>query len=164
MTILIFEGHDNSGKSTIAKAYADRFGGRYYYNPTSKVLVNNNMPVTLQNYYLALHLPAFDQNRLHVIDRFVMSDYVYSEIFNTPKDDYWRHISYELSQPFVKYIVCYKTNTIKEDDVFDRQDEVRQKYLSFKNSEQWPNAFFLDTTDEDLEAQLAKIREVQNVL
>lgn len=159
--ILVFEGHDNSGKSTIAKAYAKRFGGQYYHNPSNQDAIKEHVPLSYQEYYLALHLPCFDRSRLHVIDRFVMSDYVYSEVFGTPVNKKWRDLSYELSQPYVRYIVCYKSGEIAKDNLFDKQEQVRQKYMSFMNEPMWSNSFFIDTTDENLESQLKRIRNYQ---
>ena len=159
--ILVFEGHDNSGKSTIAQAYAKRFGGQYYHNPSNQDAIKEHVPLSYQEYYLALHLPCFDQRRLHVIDRFVMSDYVYSDIFGTPINKKWRDESYRISQPYVRYVVCYKTGDIVKDNLFDKQELVRQRYMSFMDDPMWPNAFFIDTTDENLEHQLRAIRGYQ---
>ena len=101
---------------------------------------------------------AFDPLKVHVLDRFAMSDYVYSKVFGSPVDLEFLEKACKISLPYAKYIVCYKDiNALQKDEIFDKQAQVRDAYLSFKNRTDLFDSFYLNTTDENLEAQLDAI-------
>lgn len=160
--IVIFEGHDNSGKSTIAKAYASAENGIYIRDDTLKSAALENINQTYARFQLALLLPCIDNSKLIVIDRAILSHLVYSKVFNQPcnKELAYRTCKILDSSKQVIHVICYKTDNIIEDDLFDKQNEVRKEFNSL--SSEFNNILKLDTTDCNLNAQLNQIRTFVN--
>ena len=156
--IVIFEGHDNSGKSSIAKAFAELENGIYIQDDTLKDAARENVNQTYARFQLALFLPCFDSSKLIIIDRAILSHLVYSIVFNQPHNKALAERTRKLLDLSgqVVHIICYKTNEIAEDDVFDKQEAVRQEFS--KLTSEFNNILMLDTTEQDLDAQLEQIR------
>lgn len=156
--IVIFEGHDNSGKSSIAKAFAKLENGTYIQDDTLKDAVRENVNQTYARFQLALFLPCFDKSKLIVIDRAILSHLVYSTVFNQLCNKALAERTRKLldSSKQVVHIICYKTNKIAKDDVFDKQEVIKQEFS--KLTSEFNNILMLDTTEQDLDAQLDQIR------
>lgn len=156
--IVIFEGHDNSGKSTIAKAYASAENGIYIQDDTLKTAALENVNQTYARFQLALLLPCIDKSKLVVIDRAILSHLVYSKVFNQPcNKELANRTRWMLdSSKQVVHVICYKTGSIIEDDLFDKQNEIRKEFNGL--SSEFNNILKLDTTDCNLSAQLNQIR------
>ena len=161
-TIIIFEGPDQVGKSTIAKALSLKTKiplfkvqrNKYFWDPD----------ISLR--YLTEGITQFiEQTGVSVIlDRWVASDYMYSKLFN-------RHISYDiiknidarLSDLNAIIIVCYKR---EEGYLHDEEDKA---FISMKDYDKMKMLYreyasitkckihFLDTTDQNLKNQLNEI-------
>lgn len=153
--IIIFEGHDNSGKTTIAKAFADSHPNAVYIK--DKYLQKaalENVNQSYARYQLGLFACVFDPNKLVVIDRAILSHFVYSAIFNQPSDNEIIADTLELLKGKAIYIICYKTNEIEPDEIFSHQPEIRKAFNTFPKHYPY---YYLDTTDENLDSQLKSI-------
>ena len=106
--IVIFEGHDNSGKSSIAKAFAKLENGTYIQDDTLKDAVRENVNQTYARFQLALFLPCFDKSKLIVVDRAILSHLVYSTVF---KHELKEHENCLIHQD--KLCISYATRLIK---------------------------------------------------
>ena len=60
MTVIVFEGHDRSGKTTIAKAFADHYGCIYIRDEFLKQAASENANQSYARYQLGLFIDCFD--------------------------------------------------------------------------------------------------------
>ena len=155
--IVIFEGHDHSGKSTIAKEFALRYNGIYIRDKYLKDAAIEHVNQSYARYQLALFLPAFDDKKLIVIDRAILSHIVYSSVFHQAVNaDVAKETLNALPGKAIN-IICYKTGKLERDEMFDNQDKVRWWYLNnIPNNN--PQFFKLNTTDQDINKQMKLIR------
>lgn len=155
--IVIFEGHDHSGKSTIAQEFAKRYNGIYIRDKYLKDAAIEHVNQSYARYQLALFLPAFDQKKLIVIDRAILSHIVYSSVFHQAiNSDVAQETLNALSGKAI-HIICYKQGKLERDELFDNQEKVRWFFLNnIPNTD--PQFFKINTTNQDLESQLKAIR------
>lgn len=161
--IIIFEGADRSGKTTISTALSKMLNiprfkverNKYFWD----VFCNIN--------YLDEGVTQFiEQTQASVIlDRWVPSDYVYSKLFN--RDISYRKI-WEIDQRFAEMntllVICYKDKDkyiVDEEDadfvnpsMYEKMFELYQEYVKQSKIK---NVLFLNTSDEDLSQQLLNI-------
>lgn len=92
MTIIILEGPDCGGKSTLAATLADKYG--YFVQHLS---YNKSMDVK-KEHYQALNFALGRKSQNTVLDRHAISELVYSTVFrNGP--------SYDIFEMFQKYVL-----------------------------------------------------------
>lgn len=160
--VIIFEGHDRAGKSTIAKALSEKM-----QIPVFKVSRDKRWwdpEVNLK--YLTEGITQFiEKTGVSVIlDRWIGSDYMYSKLFN-------RDISYEkifeldsrLSLLNTLFVVCYKDAEAHIPDTEDADYVDMSQYatmtanmIEFSNKSKC-NFIFINTSDANLEEQVKKI-------
>jgi thymidylate kinase len=161
--LILFEGADKSGKSTIAQALSKELNipifkvqrNKYWWDPAINLL------------YLTEGITQFiEQTGVSVIlDRWIGSDYMYSKLFD-------REISYNkifdidfrLSKLNTLLIICYKQPYAFIHDIEDEQfinekqyEKMTALYREYERESLIDNVLFLDTSDENLEEQLNKI-------
>lgn len=154
--IIVFEGHDKSGKSTIAKALASCFDCKYLRDEFLKQAASEDANQSYARYQLALFADCFDPDKYVIIDRALLSHLVYSNVFGQAHSDNVIDKTIELLKDKVFYVICYKTGKLDEDDLFPYQEKIRDEF--FKLAKQFEDcSFLLDTTDQDLNTQLDKI-------
>lgn len=167
--LIFFEGHDKSGKTTIAKAlveYLNSIGQKAVYikDTDSYFAIKHNSEVPFCSHiglYGSLYFPYLDPNLYIIVDRYVLSEIVYSKVFNRVTDDAAnKEILNRVKAVHGLHIVCYKTNTLQEDELFAKQDQIRDEYLKLKDS----NILHLDTTDEDIHNELNQVLMKMNEL
>ncbi len=158
-TIIIFEGHDKSGKSTIAKALSERI-----QIPIFKVKRNKYLwDATVNLNYLTEGITQFiEQTKSSVIlDRWHASDYVYGKLFD--RDVSYRKI-FEIDERLAEIdaliVVCYKKESAyipdEEDKEFITMNDYSKMTELYKEFilETKCRFVFIDTSDENLEHQL----------
>lgn len=160
--IIIFEGVDMCGKSTIAKALSKQIDV-----PIFKMNVSKHFWDFLihQRYAGEAITQLLEQTKASVIlDRSFLSDYMYAMLFNRAYD-LKKHV--ETDQRFAKMgaviVYCYK------DEEFFQHDEEDKDFVSVKDYKEMQNYYNvilersackvikLNTSDENLHNQLATI-------
>lgn len=156
--IIIFEGHDKAGKSTIAKEFCQRTGSMYLRDTTLQQAAKENVNQTYARYQLAWLLPALSSDFNIVIDRAIISHFVYAAVYKQPINIALANETFDLMQKSGKvlHVICYKDGPLAEDEIFDKQEQVRAEFMRYA---QLPNALMLNTTDQNLEQQLQTITE-----
>lgn len=154
MTVIVFEGHDKSGKTTIAKAFAERYNCIYLRDEFLKQAATENANQSYARYQLGLFIDCFDKLNTYIIDRALLSHKVYSQVFSQAKSDNVIKRTDELLDGKVFYVVCYKTGKLSKDDLFPYQEKIRDAYLALPKNK---NIYYLDTTDQQLDIQLISI-------
>lgn len=167
--LIFFEGHDKSGKTSIAKSlvqWLNSTGKTAYYikDTDSYFAIKHNSNVAFCSHiglYGSLFFPYIDPNIYLVIDRYVLSEIVYSKVFNRVTDDLVNlEILNRIKDCNGLHVICYKTGKIDTDEIFSKQDEIRYQYSLLKDY----NILHLDTTNQDLNTQLAAILNKINLL
>lgn len=161
--ILIFEGVDKSGKTTIAKAFAQKH--RYYY------FKHSNQQLTMQsmNRFKSVVEATFFIDFLSqinldlIIDRGIPSEVVYSAVYHRPQNI---NDIFELDRQFSNInsviIYCEKDhdkNTFNDECInYEDIEPLKQAYRTYLKSSSMPS-LILNTTNEDLVTQLQIIYE-----
>ena len=165
--IVIFDGCDNTGKTTIAQALARRLMWTYFkYTFVDKSLLANDIcsivNENLERYSLQM-LEAlggsYGRGVNIIIDRHYPSDYVYGRMFRNRTLESLRKIEEHLIQLRHLIVICTKDEIEVKDDAFvdkTQQKTANNMFRDFKNFSN-ANVLLLDTTDENLEKQLDTI-------
>lgn len=164
--IIIFSGHDYSGKTTIAKALSKEIGIPYFKDEATlrKFKEGNRFVEYLndQNYIIQF----LEQTKYSVIiDRAYESEWVYSQIFNRKQNMVLLHaIDYLFFLLGTKIIVCEKDLREYEDEVIaiKKIAAIKKKYREFCR---WSRCKCLriNTSDENLTSQIKIIKEFVDV-
>lgn len=161
-TIVIFEGHDKSGKTTIAAMLS-----KIANLPVFKVQRNKyHWDSTVNLNYLTEGITQFlEQTDASVIlDRWHGSDYMYGQLFD--RDVSQRKI-FELDERLAKLdahmIICYKDESAYIEDVEDKEfitmndySKMTAHYREFAQKSKC-KILFLNTSNENLKEQLSLI-------
>lgn len=161
-TIIIFEGHDKAGKSTIAKALSEKI-----QVPIFKVKRNKYLWDAVVNLnYLTEGITQFIEQTQSsaILDRWHASDYVYGKLFD--RDVSYRKI-FELDERFADMdaliVICYKKEASYIPDEEDKEFITMNDYSKMTDLykefilETKCRFVFIDTSDENLETQLQTI-------
>lgn len=163
--LVFFEGHDKSGKTTIAKALVKTLkvlgkNVAYLKDLDSYEAIKHNNDIALCSHiglYGSLYFKYLDPSLILIVDRYVLSDIVYSKVFNRKTDSKINNrILTEVKSLGGIHIICYKTGDLQKDELFSNQDKIRDEYLKFNDT----NIFKLDTTDENLIKQVKTCIEI----
>lgn len=132
--LIILEGADGTGKTTLAKALCERFNGHYIHN-------TYRWPKKMPLYHTAaLHRAIkLSQTQLVVIDRLWMSEAIYAEVYRGGSP--WPHMGRMLDRIVRKhaglYIICNRPEGHSEkfdqlraerEEMYDNVDNVAQRY------------------------------------
>jgi len=111
--IIIVEGPDNCGKTTLAKSIAYRLNATYWHMTAGKGLVDHDAMALYQLNAIHNAIVNVEQGRTIVFDRLWPSDVVYGTALrgrpSTPVDQF-----IELLKPHAVYIFCMRANAIEE--------------------------------------------------
>ncbi len=156
-------GHDRGGKTTIAKALAQRLNIPYFKAKRDKYWWD---PSVNLNYYTEGITQFLEQSKSSaVLDRWHPCDFMYSKLFN-------RDISYpkiaeidqRMSEMNALIVICYKREsayiTDEEDADFvnpKMYTKMTSLYRKYVNQYTVCNCMMLDTTNENLDKQINKI-------
>lgn len=170
MSIIIFEGVDNCGKTEISHALVERLlpDHQYFKVKQERIHVEKVDPAILKTAH-ELQLNFFyelaRQVDLNVVmDRFYPSEYVYGSLF--------RDIDHQLIEDYdamfaelgVKIIILRKKDDALEDELWTKEQllAIRDRYEVFAS---WTkcDVLVLDTDDEDLDRELSEIQKFLQV-
>lgn len=160
--IIIFEGHDQAGKTTIAKEVANQLRLPYFkvkrdnhnWNPA------DNLKYLTEGIQQVLDLKETSL----VIDRWHASDYMYSKLFNRGCDyDLVWNIDKRMADLGALIVICYKDPEHylhdDEDEEFvneSQYSEMTQYYREFATKTKC-KVIFINTSDQDLRDQTRRI-------
>ena len=160
--ILTFVGHDNSGKTSIAMALANKIGIPYFKNRNEKRREITDSNIYGLYYETPLLLSLCTQtNSSFIFDRGYPCEYAYSQAFNRKTDlpFLWK-MDEEWSKLNHRIVYCYKT-FLKDfiDDMvkLEQVKAIKENYEKFLSKTKC-SVLKLDTTNEDLAGQLFQIQ------
>lgn len=162
--IIIFEGLDGTGKSTIAKKLAEELGLQYFKNHMEhkaleqevdcyKAMLYMQAPITLA----FLSQCSFKENGI-ILDRFTPSEFAYGHALRGGTDNkiIWE-VDKKLAEFGAKIIYCYKYDTLPLNDFSLNECEAIKHYYDIyrkKTKISWLN---LNTTSENISYQITEI-------
>ena len=179
--IVIFEGCDKSGKTTIAKELSNRLFIPYFKKPNEHDIFSGNyIPEYSLIYETRKFLEFYESEVIKdvIIDRDYISEYVYGQIYRSKIYNELNINTYitEYDKRYYKngcvIVYCYKNNYKNFTDEFIKENEIdiiKNKYEEFFNCSV-NNILFLNTEDENLHNQcneinnyISKINNINNL-
>jgi len=164
--IIIFEGHDKAGKSTIVKALAEELDCSVFSSNAFECFVNggyrktDSSNIATFSMMMASYLKAISFEGNVIFDRFHLSEIVYSEILNRKTDQAALKRADEILAGLdARIIICEKQ--LPGIDEYLEQNEVTEAKYVYRAMRAISDCkvMFLDTTDENLGKQLRLIRD-----
>lgn len=158
--IILFEGTDSVGKTTLAKAVARHWHIPYYKNTAEERQKLAFETKLLAQYVCPIVIDLFAQLRPNIVmDRFYPSEFVYGQVLpgRTVDLDQLRTIDTAFAQLDPILVFCYKTTYSNFVDVSTQEQflsQLRAKYCEFLQWTSIRNVVSLDMTTEDLQTQL----------
>jgi len=161
-TIIIFEGHDMSGKTHIAEALSKKLNIPIFKMNRTKYFWD---PLSYQTYATEAITQMLEQTKQSVIlDRSFPSDYLYSKLFKRPYD-YEKHwiTDGRFAAMDTLIVYCYKN---EEFYLHDEEDKEFISVTDYNRMKAIYDDFFissccrhceLNTSDENLDEQLSII-------
>lgn len=161
--VIVFEGPDKSGKSTIAQHFAERYNFNYYKNPRER-----QQKLAGEIRYVAKYAGLWYADYIRqvpqrvIIDRHYISEWVYSHVEQRERDDaVLREIDKAFASIGAFIIICYRddyTSFIDETTPTTMLPQLAEAYKLFPHWSQVKNILFLNTTNELLDEQCEKIK------
>jgi thymidylate kinase len=167
--VVIFDGPDGCGKTTIAKEFVKRHREFSYFKnkPTKKRIkkCTNEQLALIHLTEIELFLSFIKQlNCQLIVDRSYPSEIVYNRSLNrNANDKYLMKLDREHAKENVKIIICVKNNELlndRLDNIFDNQTlrTIKKEYLKFAKQTKC-KVLVMNTTNENLENQIKKIKK-----
>ncbi|HTJ49422.1 MAG TPA: hypothetical protein VL443_08230 [Cyclobacteriaceae bacterium] len=166
MPIIVFEGPDGSGKSTIAKALSEEIKYPYFKNPREHQQMLEGELNVLTRYagmYFANLIQVVPMDV--IIDRHYMSEWVYAQVLKRPFDmTVMREIDDLFEKAGVILVLCMKNDYSKivdKDNLIKAEiiPEIAEKYIGFLKWTSLSRVVFLNTTDENTDKAVQKIKQ-----
>lgn len=162
--IIIFEGHDNSGKTILSTELSEALGIPRFKFSSCHSHFATKYDFLLRTYYdQSMFIEFLEQTGYSIIlDRSYPSEYVYGRVFNRPVDDkFILELDERYSQLNTTIIICDKRDAFKgykEDEVVDVCNLVviKKTYKQFFKLTKC-NTIFLDTTKQNLYGDIKTI-------
>jgi len=160
--IIILEGIDKTGKSTIGKALSDKIKIPYFKNPSEKEHFKDE--VAWWRWLDQLYIYEFLKQTKYsvIIDRGHPSDYVYSKVFRAASQAYVKRILFIdslFAELNARIIYCYNDDTKNKDELFDLKRYhgwLKREYEYFLGHSKC-KVMYLDTGGNNIEEQLEAI-------
>jgi thymidylate kinase len=162
--IIVFEGPDNSGKSTIAKQLSELSGLPYYKNPRERSLKAAG-EIGLVTRYAGLWFADFIQQVpvACILDRHYVSEWAYTIVEQRERDEILlRHIDTLFAKAGAFIIICTKKNYDGYTDELTPNSHLSPLAEVYKQFAAWSvnkRILYIDTTDENLDEQCEIIRQ-----
>lgn len=113
--LIVLDGPDGAGKTTLAKRLCEKYGGRYLH-------LTYRWKSSMFEYHTAAlhHALSMSEKQLVIIDRLWMSELVYSTVYRNHSD--WPHMGRMLDRVIRKhagmYILCFDESMKSHQDRF----------------------------------------------
>ena len=161
--ILVFEGADQAGKSSIAKEFSRRTGFKYFKNPSEKTqffVDDNRVTWIIEGTYLFNLISQGVIDRV-ILDRHLPSEYAYSYAYNR-KTDGAKIVEFDLklAQLGACMVYCFKDSYEQYEDWAVKQADrakIAEGFELYLQQTRMPY-LKLNTTDQNLENQIADIK------
>ena len=163
--VIIFDGPDNCGKTSIAQAFARFYGVPYFKHKTINKL--NFKDTLIDHISEANEMYSLDlikqTNTSVIIDRHYPSDFVYSRMFRKRSEESLKKVDNFLCT--IKdhlIVICYKDDVKLKDDDFltlEQQEKAKELFLEFSCKFSFANILVMNTTLENLKQQLNDLKE-----
>lgn len=174
--IIVFEGHDRSGKTTISDALAKRLGTEVFMPNTKECFTDkqaftkDSSAIARFNYFLSKYIKNLHDLQLVkkpiIIYRSFLSEMVYAELFERRTDDFINSLTdIVLARLNTLVIVCKNESRAFYDDDILSDPEVIKSIELFDKYKQTISCKYvdLDTTEYDTEKHVENIlREIKN--
>ena len=161
--LIIFDGPDGCGKTTIAKEFVRQHPEISYFKNTSEhntIKTHTHEQLKLiHSVQIELFLSMIKQINCSVLaDRSYPSEIVYSRCFRTIDEDYAKKIDEEHAKIGVKLVFFIKEDHLLNDDedkLFDNDSLrcIKQGFLQFAKETKCQN-IIINTSDENLQKQI----------
>jgi len=157
--IIILEGPDNSGKTTIAKELSRRSGISYYKFPKQNEAVQQLETANITRYASTFFADFIQQVPVNVImDRHYPTEMVYAKALGRPYDyEIIRYLDNQFAKANACIVICMKKSYegFHDDLIPDEYiNSIIAEYQSFCDWSIVKNILFLDTTSENLQEQM----------
>jgi thymidylate kinase len=160
--LILFEGLDQSGKSSIAKILAKRIGFSYFKNPSEKTqffVDDNRVTWIIEGTYLFNLVEQGVINKV-ILDRHLPSEYAYSYAYGR-KTDGAKIVEFDarLADLGAIIIYCYKDSYEQYEDWAVKQKDrakIKEGFELYLEQTRIPY-LKLNTTDQNLENQIDAI-------
>jgi len=166
--IIIIEGVDKTGKTTLAKELAKKLGLQYFKSNLQKGHFNNNDFKNALKYEGLFMIDFLEQVNINlIIDRSYPSEFAYARAYERETDD---KILFELDDRCAKLgvlmIYCYKTdndqylNELTDEIIIDhtKMDLIKHCYDSFFKMTACKH-LYLNMDSRDLDKQIYAVKE-----
>ena len=133
--LIICEGPDNCGKSTLARAIAYRYNAVYWRLTSGKGLSEHDAMALYQQNALDNAEINIEQGRVVVLDRHWPSDQVYGPILRGRPSLAWEPVEKRCQDLNALYIHCFRSNAVAEhakrkDPDHPYEDEIYQRVVT----------------------------------
>jgi len=154
--VILFEGQDKAGKSSIAKELSKVLDIPYFKFNVYKYF--NDKKFENATYFDQPYLLEFLKQTKYsaIIDRGYPSEYVYAPIFGRNWDEeFINKLDEEHAKLGTTIVICVKKDTKEKDDVIptDKFEEIRNRYLQFSMKTKC-KTILLDTSSMSLQTQI----------
>lgn len=163
MSILIIEGTDSCGKTSIAKEFCKQNNNYEYFKVKQEQMhIEKLDPLVLKhahelqmNFFYEL---ARQTTQNIVMDRFYPSEYVYGSLFRKIDEQKLWEFDEMFASLDTKIIICVKEDDKLEDRLWSKEQliAIKKKYQEFAKKTKC-KVLILQTDSEDLKDQLNKI-------
>lgn len=164
MSIIIFEGVDNCGKTEISTAVVKHLlpDHKYFKVKQEQLHIQSKSHDVLREAHI-LQMNFFyelarqtDQNV--VMDRFYPSEYVYGSLFRDIDEEVIWHYDKLFSELDVKIVILEKGDKYLQDELWTNEQliAVREKYKEFASKTKC-KVYVMNTESENLDEQLAEL-------
>lgn len=168
--IILFEGPDGVGKSSIAKELSKILNIPYYKNSMERNQKRKGQTKLMTEFAVPYLFNFLEQVAAEcIMDRNYPSEFCYGQVENRDVDlemlrilDDWFSTAFDSC-----IIICYKSVYENFEDETTPQEHLEalvQKYKEFSHWTHCNKVLFLDTTDANLEQQLKSILEFLSVV
>jgi thymidylate kinase len=134
--IIIFEGHDRCGKTTIANKLAERFNTQVFMSNSRECFTNSGAPSSLMNlskfnYMVAKFAKEVQSNikKPIIIYRSFLSELVYSNLFNRETNFYYNISTDQILDHANAVIILCKNNSKEVFNDETTSDELIKKSI-----------------------------------
>ena len=168
--IIMFEGPDSSGKSSIAKALSKHLNIPYYKNSMERNQKRKGQTKIMTEFAVPYLFNFLEQVQSEfIMDRNYPSEFCYGQVEKRDIDlemirilDDWFSTAFDSC-----IIICYKSKYENFEDETTPQENLNaliEKYKEFSNWTHCEHVLFLDTTDANLNNQINRILEFLSVV
>lgn len=162
-SIVIFEGPDSTGKTSIAKAFVKKHPEFQYFKvKKEKQYVAKLKPKAIQEMHeheLRFFYEMASQIDFNVImDRSYPSEYVYGKLFRKIDENFILQQDKKFGKLGVKIVILTKPDAMLSDNLFNRKQlvQVKEGYIQFAKKTRC-KLLVMDTSDRNIDSQLAKL-------